>query len=216
MNLSLHILSVLLQDRLQHPLPGGDAHELYRAHPVGDVKPLFSFKSPPRPGGVLILLYEHNGEIKFPLIKRPEYAGAHSGQVSFPGGKAEPGEDNVTCALREAEEEIGISRSVVNVLGNLSDFYVMPSNFMITPAIGFVDHMPVFTPDAREVVRIVEGSVNSIIKDHAVKQKEILAAGKYRMMAPHFDFEGEVVWGATAMILNEFRMIVREVIGSGN
>ena len=49
-----------------------------------------------------------------------------------------------------------------------------------------------------------------------VKQKEILAAGKYRMMAPHFDFEGEVVWGATAMILNEFRMIVREVIGSAS
>ena len=204
-------LSKKLKQRLQLPLPGGDAHESFRAHPVGDVRPLFNHKLPPRPGGVLILLYQQGDQISFPLIKRPEYPGAHSGQVSFPGGKAEPGEDNVACALREGEEEIGISRNEVEVLGNLSDFFVMPSNFMVTPVVGVISHKPVFMPDAREVVRIVEASVSLILQDDAIKQKEILAAGKYRMIAPHFEIDGEVVWGATAMMLNEFRMVLKEI-----
>ena len=212
MNLTLQSLSELLKERLLLPLPGGDAHESFRAKPVGDVRPLFSHKLPPKPGGVLILLYEDNGIIKFPLIKRAEYLGAHSGQVSLPGGKAEEGEDNVECALREAEEEIGIQRSDVKVLGKLSDFFVMPSNFMVTPVIGMVDYTPSFKPDPYEVVRVLEGDINSIIKGDSIKEKEIVAAGKYRMIAPHFEVEGEVVWGATAMMLNELRMVVREVI----
>jgi 8-oxo-dGTP pyrophosphatase MutT (NUDIX family) len=211
MNFSLQDLSIKLKDRLLLPLPGGDAHESYRAHPVGDVKPVFNYKSPPRPGGVLILLYERDGEIKFPLIKRPEYLGAHSGQVSLPGGKAEAGEDNVACALREAEEEIGIARNEISVLGSLSDFFVMPSNFMITPVVGVLHHKPIFKADTREVARIVEADLSLILRDDAIKQKEILAAGKYRMNAPHFEIEDEVVWGATAMILNEFRVILQEI-----
>jgi 8-oxo-dGTP pyrophosphatase MutT (NUDIX family) len=209
----LQSLSELLKDRLLLPLPGGDAHESFRAKPVGEVRPLFNHKLPPRPGGVLILLYEDEGLIKFPLIKRAEYLGAHSGQVSFPGGKAEPGEDNIACALREAEEEIGIRKTDVKVLGKLSDFFVMPSNFMITPVIGVIDYKPSFKPDPYEVVRILDGDINSILKEDAIKEKEILAAGKYRMVAPHFEVENEVVWGATAMMLNEFRIVVKEVAG---
>jgi 8-oxo-dGTP pyrophosphatase MutT (NUDIX family) len=202
-----------LKDRLMLPLPGGDAHEPFRAMPVGDVRPLFEHKLAPRPGGVMILLYEDQGMIRFPLIKRAEYKGAHSGQVSLPGGKAEEGEDSVDTALRECFEEIGVDMSVPKVLGKLSDFYVIPSNFMVTPVIACCDQKPVFKPDSYEVVRILEGNLQEMVLDDAVKQKEILAAGKYRMNAPHFEIEGEVVWGATAMMLNEFRMIVREVIG---
>src|SRR5687767_2401868 len=132
MTLTLEELSKRLLARLLQQLPGGDAHEPFRAHPVGDVRPLFDHKTPPRPGGVLILLYEEDGTIKFPLIKRPEYAGAHSGQISLPGGKAEPDEDAILTALRECEEEIGIQRNLPQVLGKLSDFFVMPSNFMVT------------------------------------------------------------------------------------
>jgi 8-oxo-dGTP pyrophosphatase MutT (NUDIX family) len=198
-------------DRLLLPLPGGDAHETFRAQPVGDVRPLFDHAIPPKPGGVIILLYEHEGDIKFPLIKRPEYAGAHSGQVSFPGGKAEPGEDAVQTALRECEEEIGVDRKLLKVIGQLSDFFVMPSNFMVTPVIATIDHPPIFKPDAYEVARILEGDIGSLLKIDAVKQKEILAAGKYRMIAPHFEIDGEVVWGATAMMLNEFRLVLQEI-----
>jgi 8-oxo-dGTP pyrophosphatase MutT (NUDIX family) len=209
---SLHELSSKLTKRLVLPLPGGDAHEPFRAHPVGDVRPLFDHKLPPKPGGVIILLYEEEGRIKFPLIKRAEYTGAHGGQVSFPGGKAEPDETAVETALRECEEEIGIPASFLNVVGVLSDFFVMPSNFMVTPVIAVMQRAPQFKPDAYEVVRILQGDLLDILSDKAVKQKEILAAGKYRMNAPHFEIDGEVVWGATAMMLNEFRIVLREIL----
>jgi 8-oxo-dGTP pyrophosphatase MutT (NUDIX family) len=213
---ALQELAKQLGERLRLPLPGGDAHEHFRAQPVGDVRPLFNHSLPPKPGGVIILLYEDNGKIKFPLTKRAEYTGAHSAQVSFPGGKAEPGEDSIATALRECEEEIGIDRTHVKVIGKLSDFFVMPSNFMVTPVIAYVDHKPIFKPDPFEVARILEGEVDEIIEDRAVKQKEILAAGRFRMNAPHFEIGGEIVWGATAMMLNEFRILVREILNNNS
>lgn len=211
MGIKLQELTLKLTDRLLLPLPGGDAHEPFRAHPVGDVRPLFDHKLPPKPGGVIILLYETAGKIKFPLIKRQEYAGAHSGQISFPGGKSDPGETGVETALRECEEEIGVNRSQLSVIGQLSDFFVMPSNFMVTPVIATIDYRPEFKPDAYEVARILEGDLSLLLRPDAMKQKEILAAGKYKMIAPHFEIDGEIVWGATAMMLNEFRLILNEI-----
>ena len=199
-----------LKVRLTRPLPGEHAHNMFRAQPVGDVRPLFDHKHPPRPGGVIILLYDDAGAIKFPLIKRPDYTGAHGGQVSLPGGKAEAGEDAIQTALRECEEEIGVDRKGVSVLGKLSDFYVIPSNYIVTPVIACIHPRPVFSPDPFEVSRVFEARIDDIIADDSIKQKEILAAGKYRMMAPHFEIENEIVWGATAMMLNEFRLVLAD------
>src|SRR5687768_8138000 len=195
-----------LIERLKLELPSALAHDLLRAVPVGPLLPKFKTEAPPRPGSVLILLYEDDdGEITFPLIKRPDYPGAHGGQVSLPGGKAETGEDAVQTALRECEEEIGVAQAGINVLGRLSDFLVIPSNYLVTPIIASINPKPIFKPDPFEVSRVLEARLDDVIADHAVKEKEILAAGKYRMMAPQFEVEGEIVWGATAMILNEFR-----------
>jgi 8-oxo-dGTP pyrophosphatase MutT (NUDIX family) len=206
--MTLKTLTEKLRSRLDMPLPGSLAHDAMRAIPVGSVKPNFEHKLPPKPGAVLILLYEEGGEIKFPLMKRQEYAGAHSGQVSLPGGKAEPGEDAIQTALREANEEIGIDVDTVTVIGKLTDFFVIPSNFLVTPVIAIAHTVPVFNPDPREVFRIIEGNIDMLMSERAILSKEILAAGKFRMMAPHFEFEGEVVWGATAMILNELREVL--------
>lgn len=203
-----------LEQRLKEPLPGPAAHEIMRATPVGKVLPKFEHKLPPRPGSVLILLYPDQNKIFFPLIQRPEYAGAHSGQVSLPGGKAEPGENIIETALREGEEEIGISVNEVKVIGMLSEFFVIPSNFLVTPVIGYVPSVPALTPDAIEVDRILFGNVPDLIHDQAIKSKEILAAGRFAMQAPYFDVEGQVVWGATAMMLNEFRTVVRDIFAA--
>lgn len=208
--MSLDELTEKLSLRLQRTLPGATAHNPMRAIPVGDFRPNFEHKLPPKPGSVLILLYEEQGAIRFPLIKRPVYTGAHSGQVSLPGGKAEAGEDVVQTALREGEEEIGVDHHAVKVIGRLSDFFVIPSNFMVTPVIGVVKD-PVFRPDPREVSRIISCSLLDLLLEGAIKSKEILAAGQYRMMAPHFEIEDEVVWGATAMMLNEFRMVLLDL-----
>ena len=201
----------LLARRLKEPLPGAHAHEPLRAVPVGALKPTFEHKLPPRPGSVLILLYNGEDRIKFPLTVRQDYLGTHGGQISFPGGKAEEGEDAIETALREAEEEIGIDRSEVNVIGTLTQFFVIPSNFLVTPVIGVMKGKPAFKADPIEVQRILEGSLDELITEDAIQTREIIAAKTYRLMAPHFEIDGEVVWGATAMMLNEFRMVIKSL-----
>jgi 8-oxo-dGTP pyrophosphatase MutT (NUDIX family) len=208
---SLEELHRKLDLRLKKPLPGAEAHDVLRAIPVGATIPRFEHKLPPRPGSVLILLYDNDGTVCFPLIKRPVYLGAHSGQVSLPGGKAEEGEDTIQTALREAEEEVGIDRNDVDVIGILSKFFVIPSNYLVTPVVAIARNMPAFNPDPKEVDRILYGSVEQLIDVSAIRKKEILAAGQFRMMAPHFEIENEVVWGATAMMLNEFRMVLLDM-----
>lgn len=199
-----------LRTELRGPLPGLRAHEPLRATPSGALKPKFDHKTEPKPGSILILLYPENGQIKFPLTKRPDYLGTHGGQISFPGGKAETGETVEQTALREGEEEIGIHSSSIEIIGRLSEFFVIPSNFMVTPIVGFQRTRPVFTPDPVEVVKVLEGDVEELMRDDAIQVKEIMAARIYPMRAPHFIIENEIVWGATAMILNELRFLLRE------
>src|SRR5688500_8459180 len=157
-----------LVERLKRELPSALAHDPMRAIPVGPIKPRFKETFPVRTGSVLILLYEDSGEIKFPLIKRSDYPGAHGGQISLPGGKTELGEDSIDTALREAHEEIGIKMSDVTVLGRLSEFHVIPSNFLITPVVGAIEYKPEFIPDAYEVAKILNGTIADLIKDDAV------------------------------------------------
>ncbi|MCI0443145.1 CoA pyrophosphatase [bacterium] len=202
-----------LSVRLRQPLPGAAAHDVMRATPIGQAFPKFEHMSPPKPGSVLILLYPNNGRILFPLIQRPVYTGAHSGQVSFPGGKAETGEDAITTALREGQEEIGIDPSGISIIGRLSDFFVIPSNFMVSPVVAFTHQEPLFIPDSKEVENIIRGSVLDLIQKDAIKKKQIIAAGRFAMMAPHFEIESQIVWGATAMMLNELRTIILELYG---
>lgn len=201
----------LLSQRLKAPLPGQQAHEPLRATPIGLIKPRFEHRSPPRPGSVLILLYEESGKIMFPLTKRPDYLGAHGGQISLPGGKAETGETRIETALREAEEEIGVPASQIEIVGELTEFFVIPSNFLITPVVGYLRGSPEFIPDSKEVKKIINASVEDLLQVDAVHTKEILAAKMFPMMAPHFEVENEVVWGATAMMINEFRMVVQSL-----
>lgn len=193
-------------------LPAALAHEAMRATRT-DMSPIqFNHSLPPRPGAVLLLIYPGlDGALNFPLIKRPDYMGTHSGQVSFPGGKAEPGETIVQTALREAQEEIGVNPSDVNVIGVLSEFFVMPSNFMVTPVVGYMTKRPDFVPDKIEVVRVLEGDIRRLMPDESITISEIVVAKTYKLRAPHFLIDNEIVWGATAMMLNEFRFVLKEI-----
>ena len=152
---------------------------------------------------------EYSPEILF--TRRASHLAKHSGQVALPGGKVEEGDPDVEfTALREAEEEIGIDAGKVEVIGSLSELYIPVSNFLVSPIVGFLDHKPTFVPEQREVARIIPTTLNHLIQPEIVKQTPIsLGGGKY-LETPYFDIAGEVVWGATAMILSELIQVLKQ------
>lgn len=195
-----------LKDALSEKLPGKDVQ--YRMAPTGRL-PLFPNKKVIN-GSVLILLYPHNG-IHVVLIKRSDYEGPHGGQVSFPGGKSEPGDpDLIYTALREAKEEIGINPGDVTILGTLTPLYIPPSNFMVSPVVAYSDIIPDFQIDTREVNYVFTPSIDDFIEPDTLRYKT-LEIFKENISVPYFDVNNEEVWGATAMIMNEFLEIVKRI-----
>lgn len=159
-------------------------------------------------GSVLILLYPKAGKIYFPLMLRPNYNGVHGGQISLPGGKKEKQDkDFIATAVREAEEEIGVVAKDIAILGTLTTLHVTASNFMVVPVIGFSRSTPSFNPNPYEVEAIIETSMEDLMNDDLVKVKKLHVRG-FDLEAPYFDINGQIVWGATAMILNEFKSIL--------
>lgn len=204
-------LTKFLEKRLHMPLPGDAAHQRMMPKMSNGKSYRLKQASPPKKGGVLILLYENNGTICFPLIQRASYQGIHSGQMALPGGKYEPTDENqIKTALREAEEEIGVKREKVKVIGSLSEFFVAVSNYMVLPVIGVLDHKPELIPEAREVQDIITPSVSVLIDPNKLKEKEMKVRGEIPMNCPYFDLEGRTVWGATAMMLSELVVILQE------
>lgn len=200
-----------LTKRLKEPLPGPEAH--IRLSPQPLMKDRFVFKERPdsRQGAVLILLHPGAEGVHFPLIQRPEYVGAHGGQISLPGGKMDPeDQDLVQTALREAWEEIGADLQKIQVIGHLSELYIPASNFRVLPVIGTTEETPQFVPDQKEVVDIISADIDSLM-GQKVEVKEMLVGPDIRIRSPYFLVEERVVWGATAMILGEFIHVLEEI-----
>lgn len=206
---SLSAMTAFLTERLRGPLPGVAAHTAMIPFVATGVRFKYKATMPARRGSVLILLYEDGDGVYFPLIKRPAYTGVHGGQVSLPGGKAEPGENTTETAMREGEEEIGIDSRRVRPVGELTSFTVTVSNIFVTPVVGVYQGTPDFKPDAREVDRILVYSVGELLRQEEILSREILSSGSLPLMAPYFEADDEIIWGATAMVLNEFRMVLR-------
>jgi 8-oxo-dGTP pyrophosphatase MutT (NUDIX family) len=198
-----------LSSRLNEPLPGMQAHlkmapykRLFLDYP--DVNAMN-----PKIGSVLILLYPSDADFSLVFIKRTEYKGVHSGQISFPGGKFEPADINLqTTALRETQEETGANENDITILGNLSNLYIPPSNFLVTPFVGYTAQRPQFNPDAREVEFIIEVKLSEFIRAlDNISEKPIKTTYNSFINAPFFDINGYHVWGATGMISGEFAEI---------
>lgn len=162
-----------------------------------------------RNAAVMVLLYIRNSSWHTVLMKRPEYAGAHSNQISLPGGKSEDGDaDLVQTALREIREEIGIDDSRIRILGKLSCLYIPVSGIEVLPVVGYYPGEPEFKADPAEVAYLMEVSIGDLL--HPRNTREKFRTFMCRMVrVPYFQVGEEHVWGATAMILSEFLELVR-------
>lgn len=193
-----------LESRLEDELPGHAAQLLMAPR---SPKRYFQASTQHNKAAVLILLYPLNNRLFFALIKRRSNAkqDKHAGQVSLPGGRLEK-EDNslLHCALRETQEELGIIQNDVTPIGSLSKLYVFASNHMVYPFVGFTPRRPKFILDKREVDWLIEADVSYLLSPGAKKETDILTHGIQLKNVPYFPIDGEIVWGATAMILSEF------------
>jgi len=156
----------------------------------------------PRYGSVLAVLFESEQKLHVLLIKRREDLRHHPGQISFPGGRLEPNEEPLVCALRETREEIGIQPEALIIAGGLQPAYILASDFLVYPFAAWHNGIPSCTPDPREVDAVFHVPLDLLCKDNArtYEIKDIL--GTMRKV-PGFSFQKHHVWGATAMLLHE-------------
>ena len=194
-----------LGETLKEELPGMEAH--LKMTPYRSLTK--SIPENRREGAVLFLIYERNEELYFPLIQRNSYEGVHSNQVSLPGGKKEEFDaDFYETAKRETFEEIGVEESKINFIGQLSDVYIPPSNFMVYSYVGFVSEEFVFQKEEKEVNEILEIPFSAILDEALVKETQVKLGNGMKLKTPYFDLNDKVVWGATAAILSEIKEVI--------
>ncbi len=195
--------------KLKEPLPGEEA-QILMAHAYR--RKLWPSSPDARNAGVLILFFPQGGDWQIVFIERTSKnpKDVHGGQISFPGGKQEESDESLSaCALREAEEEIGIDGSKVNLLGALTPLYIPVSNFLVHPFVGYLEEVPELTPQPQEVQDIVVLPFHHFFDDKYKKHMDMLFGSGMKMDdVPYFDGQGKVIWGATAMILSELLVIL--------
>jgi 8-oxo-dGTP pyrophosphatase MutT (NUDIX family) len=169
----------------------------------------------PRVGSVLILLYRLSDEIHLVLTRRRDDMRSHAGQISFPGGKQEPKETLITTALRETEEEIGITPDQLIIVGDLTPIYIMPSDFEVHPFVAWHHdrQRPIFHPATHEVAEIIEAPLAHLL-DPATRREEMRELRGHNLLIPFFAIGPHKVWGATAMIMSELLERVKTVNGN--
>lgn len=166
----------------------------------------------PRDSSVMLLLYPRDNELFTVYIKRQADGGPHSSQVSFPGGKHDKSDTSLEAtALRETEEEIGVRKTEIDVLGGLTHLYIPVSNMMVHPYVGFCNFTPSFDPCPNEVQYIIEVKLDEIINPINTTTLKMHRYG-VDISTPLYLFGNDEIWGATAMITSEFEEILRRVI----
>jgi 8-oxo-dGTP pyrophosphatase MutT (NUDIX family) len=154
-----------------------------------------------KPSSVLLLLFAKEDELFVCLIKRTSNMKHHAGQVALPGGRHEPGETPLETALRETWEEIGVTADKIEILGSLSELFVDVSGFLIHPFVGWLAEKPTFKTNPAEVEKTILFPLLEFRNNLDETELETVSG---KLKVPCLFFEGEIIWGATAMILAEF------------
>lgn len=151
------------------------------------------------PAAVLIAVTDEADNPQVILTQRPTTMRDHPGQVAFPGGKIDTGEDAITAALREAEEELALPRSAVQVIG-VSDDYVTGTGFIVTPVVGVVPPGLPLTPSPAEVAAVFTAPLGLLLDRSRWQSNEVFWRGAMRRYL-EMDYDGFRIWGVTAAIL---------------
>lgn len=171
-----------------------------------------------RRAGVLVLLYPAHvgqsarlpGDLCLVLTRRTDVVDNHRGQISFPGGSMDPGEDAVATALREAQEELGVDPTCLEVLGLLSPLYIPPSGFCIFPVVAYAAERPAFTPNPDEVAEVLEIPISHLLNP-ATRREEVWQIRGQNVRVPFYAVGPHKIWGATAMVLCELLALLSDL-----
>ena len=195
-------------------LPAEDAHMLMMPPERAEIMKSIDLSTvTPRKAAIMMLFYPRNEKTNIVLILRNSYNGVHSSQIAFPGGKVEDADASLMhTALRETEEEIGIPPDKINVIRAFSEVYIPPSNFMVSPFLGYSLEELIFNPDPNEVAGIIEFPVDSFLDDSIVVNRKMDTAYSKSIDVPSFKIYDHYVWGATAMMLSELKETLKKVL----
>ncbi len=171
-------------------------------------------KNTAKRAGVMSLFYPSESfDTRLILILRKTYKGVHSAQVGFPGGKLEKQDNSIEeAALRETEEEVGVSRNSISVLKQLTEIYIPPSNFFVQPFLGITTKSPLFIPQEDEVEALIEVTLSDFMNEGSITTQTLSTSYATNINVPAFKLNGYIVWGATAMMLNEVRELLKKVL----
>lgn len=208
--MDITLIAHKLKDALKGKLPGTDVQwEMASSDRIAKDYPRKK-RSDSRLAAVLIILYPINDEVHTLFIQRPVYNGVHSGQISFPGGKQEDSDINLTdTALREACEETGICKSDISILGKLTPLYIPVSNIEVTPVLAYLRSRPEINSRSDEVVSLIEAELSLFMNPELIKEKPMMVRNEM-LKVKYYDYQGHIIWGATAMMLHELLVIIKE------
>jgi 8-oxo-dGTP pyrophosphatase MutT (NUDIX family) len=202
-------LPQLLAARLERPLPGRAAQREFEPE-LSYGRHYAPAPAETRAAAVIALLYPSDDGWLLPLIVRPQTMTDHAGQVSLPGGMIDQGESPASAATRELEEELGVDRHSVRIVGQLSPIYLFVSNFSVQAWVGFLGQRPRLTPNPHEVAELLETPLAHLV-DKTNYGRHARDFNGLQFGVPHIRFKTHYVWGATAMILAELIAMVREL-----
>ena len=198
-----------LKITINKDLPGEESHQKMRVIYDQSIELPFS-KINSTQAAVLILLYLADNEIYFFLTKRTDELKHHKGQISLPGGTQEGNEKLIDTALRETQEEIGINKNSISIIGTMTPLFVPITGFMIYPFIGYSLNKLDPKLDPVEVEEIFSVNISDLLnkENRTIEQRNIRG---YDVQVPYFKLNDYKVWGATSMILSEFRDLIKSI-----
>jgi 8-oxo-dGTP pyrophosphatase MutT (NUDIX family) len=200
-----------LKDRLNGSLPGRDSHMKMMPEHSQNKR---SYVPPPdaSQSAVLVLLLGKGDKLSLIFTLRSMELNSHKGQISFPGGRSEQGEDAFATALREAHEEIGLEPARLSILGKLSVLFVPPSRSVITPVVAYSDRELALKINGDEVAEVFAVDLDKFLDISLFKTGNWSLMGE-TVMVPYWDVHPTTpLWGATAMILRELLDIYDEFL----